>query len=125
MVLVDTSIWVNHFRNGNNTLVHLLNNDLVLFHPLILLEITCGSPPGPRNKTLEYIGNLQLVKTATSAEVMRLIETHHLYESGCGAVDITLLASTLINQVATIWTQDKKLEALAKKFNVCFDPKSI
>jgi hypothetical protein len=56
---------------------------------------------------------------------MRLIETHHLYETGCGAVDITLLASTLINQVATIWTQDKKLEALAKKFNVCFDPKLI
>ena len=56
---------------------------------------------------------------------MRLIETHHLYESGCGAVDIKLLASTLIYQVATIWTQDKKLEALAKKFNVYFDPKSI
>ena len=66
MVLVDTSIWVNHFRNGNNTLVNLLNSDLVLCHPLIILEIACGSPPNPREKTLEYIGNLQIVKTATT-----------------------------------------------------------
>jgi predicted nucleic acid-binding protein len=125
MILVDTSVWVGHFRQSNLSLVYLLTNDQVLCHPLVMLEIACGSPPAPRHKTLEYLGNLQLVKTATSAEVMRLIETHHLYESGCGAVDITLLASTLINQVATIWTQDKKLETLAKKFNVCFDPKSI
>jgi predicted nucleic acid-binding protein len=120
MVLVDTSVWVQHFRYGSENLDKLLSNDQVLSHPLVLLEIACGSPPAPRNRTLAYIGKLQIAKTASASEVMNLIETKNLYDSGCGAVDVLLLASTLITPEATIWTLDKKLEVLAKKLGVSY-----
>ncbi|CAN1541022.1 VapC Predicted nucleic acid-binding protein, contains PIN domain [Burkholderiaceae bacterium] len=122
MVLVDTSVWVHHFRHRSESLITLLSNDQVLCHPLILLEIACGSPPAPRLKTLASIAKLQIAKTATTFEIMDLIESNDLYDSGCGAIDTSLLASTLITQEAKIWTKDKKLEALAKKLGVCYKP---
>ena len=123
MILVDTSVWVSHFRQSNLSLVYLLTNDQVLCHPLVMLEIACGSPPAPRHKTLEYLDKLQTVKTATTREIMTLIETHDLQDSGCGAIDMALLASALITENAKIWTQDKKLDALAKKLGISFAPK--
>ena len=123
MILVDTSVWVSHFRQSNLSLVYLLTNDQVLCHPLVMLEIACGSPPAPRHKTLEYLDKLQTVKTATHREIMTLIEAHHLQDSGCGAIDMSLLASALITENAKIWTQDKKFEALAKRLGVSFTPK--
>lgn len=122
MVIVDTSVWVYHFRQGSEGLINLLGNDQVLCHPLIILEIACGSPPAPRDKTLAYIAKLKNAKIATTSEIMSFIESKKLYDSGCGAIDISLLASTLITPQAKIWTQDKKLETLAKKLGVCFKP---
>lgn len=62
MVIVDTSVWVYHFRQGSESLFNLLCNDQVLCHPLILLEIACGLPPAPRDKILTYIDKLQKCK---------------------------------------------------------------
>jgi predicted nucleic acid-binding protein len=123
MILVDTSVWVSHFRQSNLSLVYLLTNDQVLCHPLVMLEIACGSPPAPRHKTLEYLDKLQTVKTATNREIMTLIDAHNLQDSGCGAIDMALLASALITEKVKIWTQDKKLDTLAKKLEVSFTPK--
>ena len=123
MILVDTTVWVSHFRQSNLSLVYLLTNDQVLCHPLVMLEIACGSPPAPRHKTLEYLDKLQTVKTATNREIMTLIDAHNLQDSGCGAIDMALLASALITEKAKIWTQDKKLDTLAKKLEVSFTPK--
>jgi predicted nucleic acid-binding protein len=122
MILVDTSIWVNHFRQSNLQLVNLLTNDQVLCHPLVILEIACGSPPAPRLKTLEYLEKLQTAKIATVREIMTMIENHKLHDSGCGATDMSLLASTLLTENAKIWTQDKSLEMLSKKLGVSFTP---
>jgi predicted nucleic acid-binding protein len=122
MILVDTSVWVNHFRQSNLQLVFLLTNDQVLCHPWVMLEIACGSPPAPRHKTLEYLEKLQITKIATVREIMTLIEEHDLHDSGCGAIDMSLLASTLITENAKIWTQDKKLETLSRKLGVSFTP---
>jgi len=72
---------------------------------------------------LEYLDKLQTVKTATNREIMTLIDVHHLQDSGCGAIDMALLASALITENAKIWTQDKKLDALAKKLEISFKPK--
>lgn len=123
MILVDTSVWVSHFRKSNLSLVYLLTNDQVLCHPLVILEIACGSPPAPRHKTLKYLDKLQTAKTATNREIMTLIDAHHLQDSGCGAIDMSLLASALITENAKIWTQDKNFEALAKWLGVSFTPK--
>lgn len=121
-ILVDTSVWVDHFKNRNDGLVQLLGRDLVLMHPMILAEIACGTPPAPRLRTLGDLGLLPLSHQTTIIEVMEFIENEKLYGLGCGLVDITLLASTLITSGAILWTLDKRLEKLAKRFNVSYQP---
>ena len=121
-VLVDTSVWVNHFRNSDAALVDLLLSDRVLTHPLILLEIACGTPPAPRSNTLAALGRLQLVNQAGFDEVAAFIEREQLFGLGCGAVDISLLASTLITPGATLWTTDKRLLALCQRFDIAYQP---
>lgn len=121
-VLVDTSVWVDHFRNRNDELIQLLNRDLALIHPMILAEIACGTPPAPRWRTLGDLNLLPQSHQASMAEVMAFIENEKLYGLGCGLVDLTLLASTLITPGARLWTLDKRLEALAKRLNTNYQP---
>lgn len=119
-VLVDTSVWVDHFRHGNTTLAQLLEADRVLIHPMVIAEIACGTPPEPRAQTLASLKLLQPCQQATLHEVMTLIENEKLYGQGCGLVDITLLASTLITANARLWTLDKRLVHLGQRFHVAF-----
>ncbi len=121
-VLIDTSVWVDHFRNGNQALVHLLGQDLAITHPMVIGEIACGTPPAPRVATLQYIELLEACTQATIDEVMTFIESEKLYGLGCGLVDLTLLASTLITPGARLWTLDKRLAELAEKFGVSHFP---
>ncbi|EEL3199961.1 VapC toxin family PIN domain ribonuclease [Salmonella enterica subsp. enterica serovar Typhimurium] len=121
-ILVDTSVWVDHFRNRNDGLIQLLSGDQVLIHPMILAEIACGTPPVPRLRTLGDLGLLPQCHQANITEVMTFIENEKLYGLGCGLVDITLLASTLITPGAKLWTLDKRLERLAKRLNVSYQP---
>jgi len=119
-VLIDTSVWVDHFRRRNETLVHLISTDQALTHPLVLLELACGSPPAPRARTLHNIGLLRHVQQATWSEVMRFIETERLYGQGCGGVDLTLLASTLITSGSQVWTLDNRVAALARRLGIAY-----
>ena len=119
-VLVDTSVWVDHFRHGNERLVQLLESDRVLVHPLVIAEIACGTPPQPRAQTLASLRLLQSSQQATLDEVMGLIEAEQLYGQGCGVVDMVLLASTLVTPGALLWTLDKRLANLAQRFHVDF-----
>lgn len=121
-ILVDTSVWVDHFKNRNDGLVQLLSRGLVLIHPMVLAEIACGTPPAPRLRTLSDLGLLPPSHQASIAEVMAFIENEKLYGLGCGFIDITLLASTLITPGARFWTLDKRLERLAKRLNVSYQP---
>ena len=120
-VLVDTSVWVGHFRRANPVLRSLLENDRVLCHPLIVLELACGTPPAPRERTLGDLKLLRQAKVATTEEVLSLIETERLFDTGCGAVDIALLASVLLTPNARLWTADRNLEALAARLDVAFE----
>lgn len=121
-VLIDTSVWIEHFRNGNRTLVNFIGLDLALIHPMVLGEIACGTPPAPQVQTLTNLALLRECKQASASEVMAFSEREELYGFGCGWVDISLLAATLINPGATIWTLDKRLYDLAKRFNVAHIP---
>lgn len=123
MVLVDTSVWVAHFRKSNASFESLLINDQILCHPLVLIEIACGSPPAPRSKTLSYIKKLQQAKVATPSETLDFVEKHQLQESGCGAIDVSLLASTLLSENAQLWTFDKSLEKLAIRLGISYSNK--
>lgn len=120
-VLVDTSVWVDHFRQGNRILIDLLIQDRVMAHPLVIGEIACGTPPD-RAQTLAHLHNLQPVQTAHIEEVMGFIERECLFGSGCGLIDLLLLASVLMTPRAQLWTLDKRLNALAKHFCVAYQP---
>lgn len=117
-VLVDTSVWVDHFRSGNATLAHLVGSDLALTHPLVIVELACGIPPSPREHTLGSLSLLRTCNQATLDEVRELIEREKLCGLGCGFVDVALLASTLITPGARLWTLDRRLSELAQRFKV-------
>ncbi len=119
-VLVDTSIWVGHFRRPNTVLKSLLESDRVLCHPLIVLELACGTPPAPRERTLSDLKLLRQTKVATTEETLSLVETMKLYDAGCGAVDVMLLASALLTPDTRFWTVDRNLETLAARLRVAF-----
>ncbi len=121
-ILIDTSVWVGHFRKRNDELVRLIQMDVVSTHSMVLIELACGTPPSPRQQTLRDIALLQKVKEATTAEVMWLIENEKLYGMGCGLVDISLLASVLISPGTRIWSFDKSLTDLAARFGCVYEP---
>jgi predicted nucleic acid-binding protein len=121
-VLVDTSVWVDHFRNRNEDLVSLLMQDLVLSHPLIVTELACGTPPAPRSRTLSDIATLPQARQATLDEVRGFIEREKLYDLGCGVVDLALLASTLLTPGSRLWSLDRRLTQLAQRFDIAFSP---
>jgi len=123
-VLVDTSVWVDHFRKHNSTLELLMLQDDVLTHPMVIAEIACGTPPSPRLKTLEDLDTLRQVRQASVAEVRDLIERDSLFGMGCGFVDVTLIASTLITPSARLWTKDRRLLELAERYGVAYQTRA-
>jgi hypothetical protein len=121
-VLIDTSVWVDHFRHGNDALMGLLEMDVALTHSMVLGELACGTPPSPRAQTLSDIGLIQRANQASLDEVMEFIEREKVYGLGCGLVDISLLTSTLMTPSARIWTLDRRLLDLAERFSVAYQP---
>jgi predicted nucleic acid-binding protein len=119
-VLADSSVWVAHFRKSNHVLQSLLVADRVLCHPLIVLEIACGTPPTPRERTLGDLKRLQQSVIATTEETLALMEKERLHDLGCGAVDISLLASVMLTPETLLWTVDKNLDELAARLDVAF-----
>jgi predicted nucleic acid-binding protein len=118
--LADPAVWVAHFRSASPMLQSPLALDQVLCHPLIVLELACGKPPTPRGRTLGDLKKLQQAVVATTDEILALIETEQLHDSGCGAVDMALLASVLLTPDTLLWTIDKNLDALATRLGVAF-----
>jgi predicted nucleic acid-binding protein len=117
-VLIDTSVWVAHFRRSEAELVRLLGLDAVLTHPMVLLELACGTPPAPRAQTLRDIGLLRQAGQASLREVMAFVEREELYGLGCGLVDMVLLASAKMTPGAQLWTLDTRLAGLAARFGI-------
>ena len=122
LVLADTSVWVAHFRSANPVLQSMVAIDQVLCHPLILLELACGTPPAPRERTLGDLKKLQQAVIATTDETLALIEREQFHDSGCGAIDMALLASVLLTPDTLLWTIAKNLDALATRLGVAFSP---
>jgi len=119
-VLVDTSVWVDHFRRRNSDLMQLLELDQAMTHQMVLAELACGTPPAPRSKTLGDIGLLRQAHPVSMAELMAFIERQRLYGLGCGLVDLALLASTLVTPGTELWTRDKRLAASAQRLGVMY-----
>ena len=113
MTLVDTSVWVDHFRNGNKRLTKLLNIGGVFTHPFIIGELSCGNLKN-RKEILFLIKNLPTIQMAEDHEVLDFIEKNKLYGKGVGIVDFHLLVSCVI-EGAQLFTLDKRLFSLSSR----------
>ena len=112
MILVDTSVWVEHLRHGLPRLATLLQEGEVLIHPWVIGELACGNLRN-RSELLELMQGLPEAKVASDAEVLLLIERDRLMGRGIGYVDAHLLASAKLSH-CRLWTQDHRLAAVAQ-----------
>ncbi|MGC1208999.1 MAG: VapC toxin family PIN domain ribonuclease [Ornithinimicrobium sp.] len=111
-MLVDASIWIDHFRVGDPTLVGLIDDGHVLAHPWVIGESALGYL-AQRVEILGLLENLPQATVATNDEVLTLIEGKHLSGRGIGHVHTHLLVATLLTPQAQLWTRDKRLAATA------------
>lgn len=121
MILVDTSIWIDHLRAGHPTLAGLLERELVLTHPWVIGELALGHL-SHRHEVLGLMTSLPQAMVATTDEVLTLVEGHQLYGLGVGYVDAQLLASTRLTPDAALWANDSRLAAVASRLGCAVDP---
>jgi predicted nucleic acid-binding protein len=117
VILVDTSVWVDHLRRGDAALEHLLDTAQVMSHPLVIGEIAMGNLRD-RALVLGDLAALPIAMAVSDQEVLGLIERRALHGLGLGYVDACLLASTQLTPDARLWTRDRRLEAAARQLGV-------
>jgi predicted nucleic acid-binding protein len=118
MVLVDTSIWVAHLRQGLRRLENLLMDAEVICHPFIIGELACGNLKN-RNEIISLLQSLPIAPTIEFEEFLFFIDRNHLMGKGIGFVDVHLLASAQLAGVP-LWTADKKLKSAADQLKLAF-----
>lgn len=111
MILVDTSVWIEHLRYGTVGLAKVLDEGNIACHPFIIGELACGNL-GNRTEILTLLKNLPVAAVANDDEVLKFIECHQLMGKGLGYIDIHLLMSALLTGIP-LWTLDKRLDELA------------
>lgn len=120
MILVDTSVWVDHFRRTDARLSELLGRGGVLAHPFVIGELALGNLR-QRDGILEALQNLRSAKVASDAEMLRFIAQQRLSGLGIGYVDAHLLAAVQLTPGARLWTKDKRLRAAAEGLSLNAD----
>lgn len=121
MILVDTSVWIDHFRSGNPDLVRMLENNAVVAHPWVTGELALGDL-SDRDQVIRLFRALPQAVLAADDEVLQLIEREPLHGSGIGYVDAQLLASTKLTADTRLWTRDTRLATVTERMGVGFEP---
>lgn len=116
MILVDTSVWVQHLRRGSRELEALLPKGEVICHPFIIGELACGSMKN-RSEILGLLKSLPQGVLAENDEVLALVDQHRMYGRGLGWVDVHLIASALLSD-ALLWTLDRPLRQAADELGI-------
>lgn len=119
MVLVDSSVWIDHIRFPEAEMERLLLADKVVCHPMVSGELALGSIKS-RTKVLEEIDWLPQAIVATDEEVRRFIETHKLFGRGVGYIDAHLLVAVQLTPETLLWTRDKRLHEVAAELGLVF-----
>ena len=117
MILVDTSIWVDHLRSGDDGLVSMLNASQVCMHPFVLGELACGNLR-QRTEILSLLKDLPGISVARDEEVLFYIERHELMGRGIGYIDAHLLAAVALEAGTRLWTRDKRLKKMAEGLGI-------
>ena len=118
MILVDTSVWIDHLRSGNRRLRSLLDDGEVLTHPFVVGELACGALRN-RDEVLALLQALPEADAAEHLEVIGFLDRERLYGRGIGWIDAHLLASARLSD-ASLWTLDRKLSRVAAALNLSF-----
>jgi predicted nucleic acid-binding protein len=117
VILVDSSVWVDHLRSGDATLARLLNDGRVIAHPFVVGELALGSLR-QRELILTALQDLPQAVVASDIEVLRFINQQALYGLGIGYVDAHLLASVRLTAGGSLWTRDRRLQSVADRLGV-------
>ncbi|MEJ8848619.1 type II toxin-antitoxin system VapC family toxin [Variovorax rhizosphaerae] len=117
MILVDTSVWIDHLARGDAQLQALLEDDQVLTHPYVIGEIALGSLP-QRDETVGALQALPAIAVASTEEALAFLRNEKLFGTGIGYVDLHLLAATRLEPSARLWTRDKRLLQAAIKLDL-------
>jgi hypothetical protein len=120
VILVDTSVWVDHLRAGDTALAGLLEAGAVLAHPFVIGELALGNLR-QREMVLSALADLPQAKVATDAEALHFIGAHALFGCGIGYVDAHLLAAVRLSAGAALWTRDKRLHTVAERLRMTPD----
>ena len=115
MVIVDTSVWVDHFRSGDQGLARLLDEGQVLAHSWVIGELTLG---GLSETAGRFLDGLPKAVVARDHELLRSIRSNGLTRTGVGLVDAQLVTSTLLTAEATLWTRERRLIAVAQRLGI-------
>ena len=119
MILVDTSVWIDHLSSEENHLVILLNNGLAMTHPMVVGELACGNLSN-RGAILTMLKNLPQASVATDDQVLRFIERNRLMGHGINYIDFHLLTATALTKATELWTRDKRLMDVATQLNLAY-----
>jgi predicted nucleic acid-binding protein len=119
MILIDTSVWIDHLRRGDRALAKLLEENRVLSHPFILGELAMGTWK-QREVVLSAIGKLPQATVAENEEVLPFVSAQRLFGLGIGYIDAHLLASVQMTPEALLWTRDKRLSQVARSLSLAF-----
>jgi predicted nucleic acid-binding protein len=117
LILVDTSVWIDHLHKAEPTLVDLLARDEVVCHPLVIQELALGSIKN-RSALLDSLVRLRALPVLNQSELLALADAHRLWGRGLSAVDGHLLGSLLLSPAARLWTRDKRLRTVAVDLGV-------
>lgn len=121
MILVDTSVWIDHLRKSDAILFDLLKTRNVLTHPLVIGEISVGSYKN-RDGILSDLGLLPMAMAAKDSEVLRFISRHKIFGLGISYIDAHLLAAVQLTPDATLLTRDKRLDSVAAAMGLKYSP---
>jgi predicted nucleic acid-binding protein len=112
MILIDTSVWADHFRMAEPQLVGFAQEEIIQLHPLVLGELAMGNFAN-RTKVLNWLSELIPAAVASDDEVLRVVESQVLYGKGLGYVDAHLIASAMLTPEVQFWSRDKRLVSAA------------
>lgn len=124
MILVDTSVWADHFRCSIPFLERALVKGSISTHPFVIGELACGTL-ADRTRTLTDLNHLPAVQRASDSEVLALIDRHALMGRGVGLVDVHLLAAAMLTPETLLWTHDKRLANVASELSIAYRPRPV
>jgi predicted nucleic acid-binding protein len=117
LIFADTSVWIDHFRAGDPELRKALNDNEIVIHPLVIIELALGSLKD-RGKTLALLDRLLKVRVDQMSELRLMIEARRLYSLGIGLTDAHLIASMFLDPPTRLWTRDKKLRKTSEALGI-------